>query len=57
MVLVSHDFRLISQVCEEIWECKDGNITKWNGTIEEVRPLLFFVSSFISLTCFSTRRI
>jgi ATP-binding cassette subfamily F protein 2 len=33
MVLVSHDFRLISQVCEEIWECAKGTITKWDSDI------------------------
>eukprot|EP01127_Copromyxa_protea_P006954 TRINITY_DN16889_c0_g1_i1.p1 TRINITY_DN16889_c0_g1~~TRINITY_DN16889_c0_g1_i1.p1 ORF type:complete len:592 (+),score=121.98 TRINITY_DN16889_c0_g1_i1:112-1776(+) len=33
MVLVSHDFRLISQVCEEIWECANGTMTKWDGDI------------------------
>jgi ATP-binding cassette subfamily F protein 2 len=33
LVLVSHDFRLISQVCDEIWECKDGTIKKWPGDI------------------------
>eukprot|EP01123_Difflugia_compressa_P003390 TRINITY_DN143_c1_g1_i1.p1 TRINITY_DN143_c1_g1~~TRINITY_DN143_c1_g1_i1.p1 ORF type:complete len:628 (+),score=134.61 TRINITY_DN143_c1_g1_i1:56-1939(+) len=33
MVLVSHDFRLISQVAKEIWECKDRKVTKWQGDI------------------------
>lgn len=33
MVLVSHDFRLINQVAEEIWVCENGTITKWNGNI------------------------
>jgi len=33
LVLVSHDFRLIGQVAEEIWECAKGKITKWNGDI------------------------
>ena len=32
-VLVSHDFRLIGQVANEIWECRDGNVHKWKGTI------------------------
>merc|ERR1712142_449032 len=31
MVLVSHDFRLINQVAEEIWICEDQTITKWEG--------------------------
>merc|ERR1712130_980597 len=33
MVLVSHDFRLINQVANEIWECRDGDIHKWQGDI------------------------
>lgn len=33
LVLVSHDFRLIGQVCNEIWEVKDGKVTRWNGDI------------------------
>ncbi|XP_017893076.1 ATP-binding cassette sub-family F member 2 [Ceratina calcarata] len=33
MVLVSHDFRLINQVAEEIWVCENGTVTKWSGNI------------------------
>uniref|UniRef100_A0A1W7RAW8 ATP-binding cassette sub-family F member 2 n=1 Tax=Hadrurus spadix TaxID=141984 RepID=A0A1W7RAW8_9SCOR len=33
MVLVSHDFRLISQVAQEIWVCEKQMLTKWNGDI------------------------
>ncbi|XP_012257799.1 ATP-binding cassette sub-family F member 2 [Athalia rosae] len=33
MVLVSHDFRLINQVAEEIWVCENGTVTKWQGGI------------------------
>jgi ATP-binding cassette subfamily F protein 2 len=33
MVLVSHDFRLISQVANEIWTVADGEVTKWDGDI------------------------
>lgn len=33
MVLVSHDFRLISQVAEEIWICENEKVTKWTGGI------------------------
>jgi len=33
MILVSHDFRLISQVANEIWECKNEKVTKWEGGI------------------------
>ncbi|GAB1603570.1 ATP-binding cassette sub-family F member 2-like [Argonauta hians] len=33
MVLVSHDFRLISQVAQEIWVCQNQTITKWEKDI------------------------
>jgi len=33
MVLVSHDFRLISQVAHEIWEVANGSVKRWNGDI------------------------
>ena len=33
LVLVSHDFRLIGQVCNEIWEVKGGAVTRWKGDI------------------------
>lgn len=33
LVLVSHDFRLISQVAEEIWICDQQKVTKWEGDI------------------------
>jgi ATP-binding cassette subfamily F protein 2 len=40
MILVSHDFRLINQVAEEIWECKDSKVTKWDGGIMEYKAAL-----------------
>lgn len=33
MVLVSHDFRLISQVAKEIWICENKTLTRWEGDI------------------------
>lgn len=33
LVLVSHDFRLISQVATEIWEVRDGGVHVWKGDI------------------------
>lgn len=33
VMLVSHDFRLISQVAEEIWVCAKQTVTKWEGSI------------------------
>ncbi|OZJ04920.1 hypothetical protein BZG36_02635 [Bifiguratus adelaidae] len=40
VVLVSHDFRLISQVAEEIWKCEGGKVDKWEGTIQEYKAAL-----------------
>ena len=33
LVLVSHDFRLISQVAKEIWEVANGAVKRWEGDI------------------------
>jgi len=33
VILVSHDFRLVAQVTEEIWVCDNQTITKWDGDI------------------------
>jgi ATP-binding cassette subfamily F protein 2 len=40
LVLVSHDFRLISQVAQEIWVVADGTVKKWEGTIESYKKYL-----------------
>jgi len=33
LILVSHDFRLISQVAKEVWVCDNKNIAPWDGDI------------------------
>eukprot|EP00842_Homolaphlyctis_polyrhiza_P006982 jgi/Hompol1/873/HPOL_004036-RA len=40
VVLVSHDFRLISQVAEQIWVCENGSMSLWKGTIGEYKTYL-----------------
>lgn len=40
MLLVSHDFRLISQVAEEIWICQNGTVTKWENDIFSYKSTL-----------------
>jgi ATP-binding cassette, subfamily F, member 2 len=40
MVLVSHDFRLINQVAEEIWICEKGTVAKWKGNILDYKDHL-----------------
>jgi ATP-binding cassette subfamily F protein 2 len=33
VILVSHDFRLVQQVTDEIWICNNQTVTKWDGDI------------------------
>ncbi|GFR51279.1 hypothetical protein Agub_g13637 [Astrephomene gubernaculifera] len=40
LVLVSHDFRLIGQVCNEIWEVGGGKVNKWQGDIQSYKAHL-----------------
>ena len=39
MILVSHDFRLVHQVTNEIWVCDHG-LTKWEGDIFSYKEFL-----------------
>jgi ATP-binding cassette subfamily F protein 2 len=40
MVLVSHDFRLINQVAQEIWVVDNKCVTKWKGDIQDYKTSL-----------------
>ncbi|GAM22155.1 hypothetical protein SAMD00019534_053300 [Acytostelium subglobosum LB1] len=40
MVLVSHDFRLISQVADQIWVCDNKTIAPWKGDISSYKAKL-----------------
>jgi len=40
LVLVSHDFRLISQVAKEIWVCDHHTVKKWPGDIRSYKDSL-----------------
>jgi len=40
VVLVSHDFRLIDQVADQIWVCENKKVTRWRGTIREYKTKL-----------------
>jgi len=40
MVLVSHDFRLIDQVAQQIWLCDDRKVTIWKGDIRSYKAML-----------------
>ncbi|XP_034687030.1 ABC transporter F family member 1 [Vitis riparia] len=37
LVLVSHDFRLINQVAQEIWVCENQKVTRWEGDIMDFK--------------------
>ncbi|THU47882.1 hypothetical protein C4D60_Mb09t20340 [Musa balbisiana] len=40
LVLVSHDFRLINQVAEEIWVCQNQAVMGWEGDIMDFKEHL-----------------
>ena len=40
VVLVSHDFRLIDQVADQIWVCEDKKVSVWPGSIREYKSKL-----------------
>ncbi|XP_043701097.1 ABC transporter F family member 1 [Telopea speciosissima] len=40
LVLVSHDFRLINQVAQEIWVCEKQAVTRWEGGIMDFKEHL-----------------
>merc|ERR1719183_1804503 len=40
LVLVSHDFRLLEQVADEIWVCDEKKITPWPGDIKSYKDKL-----------------
>jgi ATP-binding cassette subfamily F protein 2 len=40
VVLVSHDFRLIDQVAEQIWVCEDKTVRLWNKDIRAYKKHL-----------------
>jgi len=40
VVLVSHDFRLLEQVADDIWVCDEKKITPWKGDIKSYKEKL-----------------
>ncbi|KAJ2366671.1 ATP-binding cassette sub- F member 2, partial [Coemansia sp. RSA 2610] len=40
VVLVSHDFRLISQVAKELWLCENRRIVKFTDSIAKYKESL-----------------
>ena len=40
MLLVSHDFRLISEVANEIWVCEKQPVRRWEGDIPSYKNTL-----------------
>jgi ATP-binding cassette subfamily F protein 2 len=51
VVLVSHDFRLIGQVAQDIWECRDHAVIPWKQDIfafKAYQPQLSNCSLFVN---------
>jgi ATP-binding cassette subfamily F protein 2 len=40
VVLVSHDFRLIDQVANEIWVCENKTVSRFDGSIHDYKKIL-----------------
>jgi len=40
IMLVSHDFRLISQVAQQIWLCENGEVKVWKDSIQAYKKQL-----------------
>ena len=40
VILVSHDERLITLICKELWLCRDGNVKSIEGGYEVYRKLI-----------------
>jgi ATP-binding cassette subfamily F protein 3 len=40
VVLVSHDERLITTVCTDLWVCKDGKVSPFNGDFEAYKKIV-----------------
>jgi ATPase subunit of ABC transporter with duplicated ATPase domains len=40
IVLISHDERLISAVCDEIWIVNNGQVNRWDGDFDSYKAHL-----------------
>lgn len=40
VILVSHDERLITLICKELWLCKDGTVKSIDGGYDVYRKLI-----------------
>jgi len=40
VVVVSHDERLMSKVCDELWMCREKQVIRFNGTFEQYKKLI-----------------
>jgi len=37
VVLISHDERFINNVCNQLWVCADGTLSKWLGDVSSYK--------------------
>jgi ATP-binding cassette subfamily F protein 3 len=40
VIIVSHDERFINTVCNEIWVCDKGVLSKFSGTIKDYKVMI-----------------
>lgn len=54
VVIVSHDERFIDTVCNEIWVCNDGRLSKFAGGIKDykVNVIIILLCSWTELELF-----
>lgn len=41
VIVVSHDQRLLTHVCDELWLCKDQGITRFRGDFNDYKEAYF----------------
>jgi ATP-binding cassette subfamily F protein 3 len=49
MLLVSHDERLITLVCDEIWRIHDGQVLPFDGDFDDYKDKLIADNTFVSI--------
>lgn len=52
IVMISHNTRLLSQVCEQIWVVKEKKVTEYNGSFDDFREeIIEELTAFDSIAC------
>lgn len=40
VIMISHDERFINAVCDQLYVCADGTLTKWKGDVSAYKQLI-----------------